>query len=31
MPGKSGALHTFCREVVKDRGVTEFSYRLQRR
>ena len=31
MPEKPGALHAFCREVVKDRGITEFSYRLQRR
>lgn len=31
MPEKPGALHAFCKEVIKDRGITEFSYRLQRR
>jgi len=31
MSERPGALHAFCREVVKDRGITEFSYRLQRR
>lgn len=31
MSERPGALHAFCQEVVKDRGITEFSYRLQRR
>lgn len=31
MPEQSGALHKFCTEVIKDRSITEFSYRLRGR
>ncbi len=31
MSERPGALRAFCKEVVRDRGITEFAYRLQRR
>lgn len=31
MPEKPGALHAFTTKVIKDRGITEFAYRLHRR
>jgi threonine dehydratase len=31
IPEKSGALKTFCTELVRDRNITEFNYRLSSR